>query len=54
MFAKILFLYLASFTITQSTFVKNGAYQNIFIEIKEDVSVVECSKFLWSLEVRYF
>lgn len=50
----ILFQLCFAFTITQSTFVKNGAYENIVVEIKEEiVAATECSHFIKNLEVRY-
>lgn len=50
----ILLQLICAFTISESIFVENGAYENIVIEIKENVPFAECSEFLWSLEVRHF
>lgn len=44
-----------SVAFVHSTDVKSGAYKNIVIEIKDvPTDNIECSNFLWNLEVRYF
>lgn len=53
---RMLYLFYLAIAINycESIVVRNGAYENIVVEIKDVPASVECSQFLWSLEVRYF
>lgn len=49
-----LLIVVLSMACARSTEVKNGAYQNVVVEIHKDVPVDDCTNFLLSLEVRFF